>query len=103
MQGVQLAASKLTLHSGQIKVITITGGVMFQELSNEQAYRSQLAIKKGTETSPLPGLYLSNCKADKKKKKKGHCYIEQNNLHSNWKTKGLDTDPLQRMSNTGHH
>jgi len=70
MQGVQLAASKLTLHSGQIKVITITGGVMFQELSNEQAYRSQLAIKKGTETSPLPGLYLSNCKADKKKKKR---------------------------------
>lgn len=35
-----------------------------------------------------------------KKDKQGHCYRAESHLHSNWKTKGLDTDPVRRMWNT---
>lgn len=77
MLDVELAASKLNLHSSsEIKLITITGGGgrnVPEAFKRNNKHTIQLSIKKHTSTSSLPGLYLSSCKADKK----GHCYLTE--------------------------
>lgn len=101
MQGVELAAGELDLHSsGKINLVSI---IMGGQKSSESFQRNnkhtfQLSIK----NAPRHHLYLV-CIFLVVRLIKRAIAIEQNNLHSNWKTKGLDTDPIQRMSNTGHH
>jgi len=99
MLDVELAANKLNLHSSsKIKLITITGGKCSKSFQRNNKHTFQLSIK----NAPWHHLYLVCIFLVVRLIKKGHCYLTEN-LHSNWKTKGLDTDPIQRMSNTGHH
>lgn len=99
MLDVELAASKLNLRSsGKIKLITITGGECSKSFQRNNTHTFQLSIK----NAPRHHLYLV-CIFLVVRLIKRAIAIEQNNLHSNWKTKGLDTDPIQKMSNTGHH
>lgn len=104
MLDVELAASMLNLYSSdKIKLITITGGPTGEGGCSKSFQRNnkhtfQLSIK----NAPRHHLYLV-CIFLVVRLIKRAIAIEQNNLHSNWKTKGLDTDPIQRMSNTGHH
>lgn len=100
----ELAASKLNLHSSNEPVTVAEGWGGWEHVS--RVYKGTINIQLSMRHLPTHHLYLVCIFLVVRLIKKGHCYLTEKNLHSNWKTKGLDTDPIQRMRklhNTGHH